>query len=191
MTKILKPVCLIVILALLLWLGTVALAVPSEVEASAPFIVWVDNDYDSSTPTWGTTHFDNIQDGVDAVAEGGIVFVGKGTYEGGISIDKPLSLVGAGRDVVTVDCYEEWEWWHGYGFEVYADWVSISGFFITEGDWGEYYLMAYSTAAFLITNYMITGTGLKWDIHPIIPSGTTLLAITGGMEYTFITPTTT
>lgn len=51
-----------------------------NVAADDPSEVWIDDDFDSSTSGWGTTHFDKIQDGVDAVAEDGTVFVYGGTY---------------------------------------------------------------------------------------------------------------
>lgn len=60
-----------------------------------PTEVWVDDDYDSSTPTWGTTHFDEIQDGVDAVATGGTVNVAAGTYNEDVTIAKGLTLTAA------------------------------------------------------------------------------------------------
>ncbi|MHC4756786.1 MAG: LEPR-XLL domain-containing protein, partial [Planctomycetota bacterium] len=52
------------------------------IDGPEPDIVYVDNDYDSSTPGWGTTHFDRIQDGIDAVASPGTVHVADGTYTG-------------------------------------------------------------------------------------------------------------
>ncbi|MGC8943500.1 MAG: right-handed parallel beta-helix repeat-containing protein, partial [Caldisericia bacterium] len=42
--------------------------------------VWVDDDFNISTPGWGTTHFSKIQDGIDAVDIGGTVNVYPGTY---------------------------------------------------------------------------------------------------------------
>lgn len=66
--------------------------------APAPIEVWVDDDFDNSTPGWGTTHFATIQDGIDAVA-GSTVHVAPGTYnEGLIDIDKSLSIIGNRSD---------------------------------------------------------------------------------------------
>ncbi|MEM2583814.1 MAG: right-handed parallel beta-helix repeat-containing protein, partial [Candidatus Thermoplasmatota archaeon] len=42
--------------------------------------VWVDDDYDSSTFGFGYDHFNSIQQGVNAVGEGGKVIVNSGTY---------------------------------------------------------------------------------------------------------------
>ena len=68
-----------------------------------PDIVYVDDDYNPSTPGWGLTHFNKIQDGIDAVNENGTVNVYSGIYdeynpnphEALVVIDKSLKL----------DCY--------------------------------------------------------------------------------------
>jgi len=66
--------------------------------------VWVDDGYDSSTSGWGKDHFNSIQDGVDAVADGGTVNVAAGTYDSSsetfpIVINKSLTLLGAQANV--------------------------------------------------------------------------------------------
>jgi len=53
-------------------------------------IIWVDDNYDSSTPGWGVDHFDSIKDGVDASVDGGLVQVQAGTYEEVFEINKPV-----------------------------------------------------------------------------------------------------
>jgi len=70
--------------------------------APAPTEVWVDDDFDNSTPGWGTTHFATIQDGIDAVA-GSTVYVAAGTYAENLVINKPLILQGAGSGSTTID----------------------------------------------------------------------------------------
>ena len=61
-------------------------------------IVYVNNDYNETTPTWNVTHFDNIQAGVNAVNEHGTVYVCNGTYYENVVIDKPLNLTGIDED---------------------------------------------------------------------------------------------
>jgi uncharacterized repeat protein (TIGR01451 family) len=65
-----------------------------------PETVWVDNDYTSSGTNdghlWGITAFDNIQDGIAAVAEYGTVNVLPGTYYQYITVTRPISVSGAG-----------------------------------------------------------------------------------------------
>ncbi len=65
-----------------------------------PATVYVDDDFNSSTSGWNTTHFNNIQDGVDAVAVGGTVNVEGGSYYVGstIGIDKSMTIIGTSAD---------------------------------------------------------------------------------------------
>ncbi len=51
-------------------------------------IIYVDDDYDSSTPGWQVDHFDSIQDGIDAVEENGTIYVYNGIYYEGVVINK-------------------------------------------------------------------------------------------------------
>jgi parallel beta-helix repeat protein len=91
-----------------------------------PLEVWVDDDFTSATPGWGVTHFNRIHDGINAVAEGGTVHVASGTYTEDPYVDvyKPVTLLGEGRDVVTVKVTEAWR---GV-FYVHAANVTITGF---------------------------------------------------------------
>ncbi len=45
-----------------------------------PNIVYIDDDFNPSTPGWGYDHFDNIQDGIDNVSNNGIVDIYQGIY---------------------------------------------------------------------------------------------------------------
>jgi len=84
-----------VLFALVLVLSfSLVTAVPAM--ALLPNTVWVDDDYNPSTPTWGTTHFDKIQDGIDGVATGGTVHVAAGTYNENVDVNKMVTLIGAG-----------------------------------------------------------------------------------------------
>jgi len=58
--------------------------------------VWIDDDYDENTLGWNVTHFDNIQDGINAVDVYGRVLVNEGTYIENIVIDKKITLKGLG-----------------------------------------------------------------------------------------------
>ncbi len=75
-----------------------------------PSEVWVDDDFTSSTEGWGVTHFDNIQDGVDAVGSGGVVNVAAGTYAAdpvmgrGVYITKDnVALIGESATTTIID----------------------------------------------------------------------------------------
>ncbi len=99
--------------------------------------VWVSNGYDSSTPGWGYTHFDRIQDGIDAVANSGMVHVADGTYTG--TGNKQLDFGGKAITVQSengaansiIDCENS-----GTGFYFHSGEISTSvvdGFTITNG----------------------------------------------------------
>lgn len=64
-----------------------------------PTTVYVDDDFNSGTAGWGTTHFAKIQDGIDVVAPEGTVDVAAGTYTEDILINKPLTLNGANANI--------------------------------------------------------------------------------------------
>ena len=68
---------------------------------TCPETVYVDDDFDSSTPGWGYDHFDNIQDGIDAVC-GSTVYVAPGSYAGA-NVDKSVSIIGStiGDSIIT------------------------------------------------------------------------------------------
>ena len=69
-----------VILTIVAFIGIFLIAGMNANANGVPNEVWVDDDFDSSTPGWGYDHFASIQDGINAVAEGGIVHVADGTY---------------------------------------------------------------------------------------------------------------
>jgi len=90
-----------------------------------PLAIYVDNDFNPSTPGWQYDHFDKIQHGIDAVVEGGIVYVYEGKYLESLLINKALDLIGEDKNTTIID--------GDYGKDVVkinADWVNISNFTI-------------------------------------------------------------
>jgi parallel beta-helix repeat protein len=65
--------------------------------------IYVDSSFDSSTPGWGITHFNQIQQGINAAPLNGIVFVYSGNYYENIVIDKPLKVLGENRDTTYIE----------------------------------------------------------------------------------------
>ncbi len=61
-------------------------------------IIWVDDNYDSTTPGWGIDHFSNVTDGLNAVFDSGAVFLKPGVYKELIKIEKPVTLAGFFND---------------------------------------------------------------------------------------------
>lgn len=90
-----------------------------------PDVVYVDDDFNSSTSGWGYDHFNMIQNGIDAVAENGIVNVYNGTYIENILVNKTIILKGEHNETTIIDG-------NGTGdvVTITANQVSISGFTI-------------------------------------------------------------
>ena len=112
-----------------------------------PEVVWVDDDYCNGCAndghTWGYDAFDNIQDGIDAVA-GSTVNVAAGTYDESVTVNKPLTLLGAKGNVDprggawTGDISVINPGPGGYGVDIRVSNVTINGFEITGGMYGIY-----------------------------------------------------
>ena len=91
-------------------------------EFPIPDETFVDDDFDENTPGWGYDHFDNIQDGIDAVNISGTVNVYRGTYNENIIIERKLTIIGENDKTTVVDG-------NGAGsvISVYNTVVTISG----------------------------------------------------------------
>lgn len=66
-------------------------------------IVYVDDDFNTSTSGWGYDHFDNIKDGIDGVVEGGTVFIHNGIYYENVVVDKRIDLKGEDNEKTIID----------------------------------------------------------------------------------------
>jgi len=109
--------------------------------------VWVDDDYTEARHgghVWGYDAFTTIQEGIDAVEEGGTVNAAAGTYDiaamGGpsyepVSINKSITLKGAGSASTTLDPQYP-TGVHCDVISVQASGVTIEGFTVTGGDFG-------------------------------------------------------
>jgi len=65
--------------------------------------IYVDDDYNSSTLGWQITHFDNLQDGINAVDTFGTVQVYKGLYYENILVNKSINLIGENKNNTIID----------------------------------------------------------------------------------------
>jgi len=87
-----------------------------------PDTVYVDDDYNISTPGFGYDCFNRIQYGVNEVQKKGEIYVFNGTYFENVVVDKSISLIGEDRDTTVI----------GSGGKdvvcVKADYVTITGF---------------------------------------------------------------
>ncbi len=69
----------------------------------SPDDIYVDDDFNPSTPGWGVNCFNNIQDGINAAEENSIVHVKQGKYYEAISIDKTIDLIGENKDTTIIE----------------------------------------------------------------------------------------
>ena len=104
-----------------------------EIELVSPDFVYVDDDFDENTTGWGYDHFNNIQDGIDAVNESGTVYVFNGTYYENVVVNKTIDLIGEDKNTTIVDGGES-----GDVVYVSADTVNITGFTIKNSGHGYY-----------------------------------------------------
>jgi parallel beta-helix repeat protein len=65
-----------------------------EFQYPPPTAVFVDDDYNETTPGWGVDHFAAIQDGIDAVANHGTVYVYNGMYNTDLLVNKTITVQG-------------------------------------------------------------------------------------------------
>ena len=87
--------------------------------------LFVDDDYNQSTPGWDITHFDEIQKAINKATINDEIFVFEGEYFEHLTIDFPLSLIGSGYETTLIDGQNL-----DHVFQVNADDVKISGFTI-------------------------------------------------------------
>jgi len=95
--------------------------------------VWVDDDYDGSTPGWGSTHFATVQDGIDHAAPSGTVHVAEGAYPENPVIGKALSLLGANDGVAPGTARGAESLVEG-SISIASSDVTVSGFELTGSD---------------------------------------------------------
>ena len=107
-------------------------------DQTAPTIVYVDDDYSSKTSGFGLNQFASIQEGVDAVADGGQVIVSSGIYqETGIGpscenvvIGKSIDLIASSEDdrpIIEGSRLKE-----GSVINIFADYVRVDSFTIVD-----------------------------------------------------------
>jgi len=72
---------------------------------SPPIFVWVDDDYNASTPGWQYGYFDSVQDGINAVEENCTIYVYNGSYTEDLDMwdKKNVSLIGESMDNVILN----------------------------------------------------------------------------------------
>ena len=86
-------------------------------------VVYVNDDFDLSTPGWGQYRFDRICEAYDSVIEGGTIYIYSGTYLEYLTFDKPINVIGEDRDTAIIDpCELSYD-----TITISSDYVNISG----------------------------------------------------------------
>gem|GEM_PF-1754509 len=101
------------------------------VQTPKPNSVYVDDNYNPSTPGWGVDHFSKIQDGINAVAAEGVVHVYNGVYSEHIEISKILKLNGDNKENTIIDGGGT-----GIVVNLSGHGISIDNFTVRNGDTG-------------------------------------------------------
>ncbi len=65
--------------------------------------VYIDDNYNASTPGWQIDHFDNIQAGMDILANNGSAFISNGIYQENIHINKGINIYGENVEDTVID----------------------------------------------------------------------------------------
>jgi len=159
-----KTFGVLLVLALVLSFSLVA----TTPVAAEPLEVWVDDDFDDTHPGWNETHFDNIQDGINAVAIGGTVHVAAGTYAETISIPAAkdgLRLLGpnAGKPGYAGDRVAEAQL-TGNELRIYASNAVVDGLELS-GVSGQYSLAPLADGATVTNNVLEVGMCVWIDVE--------------------------
>ena len=104
-----------------------------------PSMMYVDDDFTSSTPGWGYDHFDDIQDGIDNVSSYGMVSVFAGFYNKDLIVSvlkTGIELVGEDKNTTVIKGVQELDWpTHSPAISILASGVKIHGFTIESPDY--------------------------------------------------------
>jgi len=96
---------MIMIIAGFMFITIFTIFLPVETCRASGNTIYVDDGFNSSTPGWEETHFDNIQDAIDAARINesvDTIYVYGGTYNDNILIDTTLTLTGEDKDTTTI-----------------------------------------------------------------------------------------
>lgn len=107
--------------------------------SAAPAEVWVDGSFTGAADGWGTIRFNDIQEGINNVAEGGTVHVAAGTYalSESLTISKNISLIGDGQSTTILEGDETSRVLYLVGLDMRTQTTGyatiVDGFTITKG----------------------------------------------------------
>ncbi|MBN1280246.1 MAG: right-handed parallel beta-helix repeat-containing protein [Candidatus Thermoplasmatota archaeon] len=141
-------------------------------------IVFVDDDFDASTVGWGYDHFDSLQEGIDAVYQGGTVQVYSGQYTEDVLVYKHVDLSGAGADTTTLLSASN----SNHVVRIQADHVRLHGFTVTGAPSGcaGVYVSEASSVCIYDNTMLQNGLDDKGGAGPNKGPGIELMDVLGG-----------
>ena len=92
-----KKIITMSIIGLLVIMNFMITPVSSE-ENTTEYDFYVDDDFNETNPGWNWSHFDNIQDSLDAAENGYSIFVYNGIYNENLDIKKEIALEGENNE---------------------------------------------------------------------------------------------
>ena len=95
----------LVTILIVLGISLQTLAGSADSSEEPPSVVYVDDDFNPSTPGWNYTHFDSIGNAIAKVADGGKVYIFNGIYQERLVIDKSLELIGEDKYSTIISKY--------------------------------------------------------------------------------------
>jgi parallel beta-helix repeat protein len=103
--------------------------------------------YVNTTGTGGA--YTSIQDAIDNANDGDIIYVYNGSYYENVEVDKTINLIGESKENTVIDGSGS-----GDVVNITVNWVNITGFTITNGDY--YGIILFSSSNTTITKNIIT-----------------------------------
>jgi len=88
-------------------------------------ILYVDDDFDNSTPGWGVDHFNRIEDAINAAIDGDEIYVYNGIYMENVVVFKSIILTGENKENTIIDGSG-----NGNVIMITADFAHVEGFTI-------------------------------------------------------------
>jgi parallel beta-helix repeat protein len=85
--------------------------------------LWVDDDFDASTPGWNHNHFKSIQEALNRAGEYDTILVSKGRYPESILLNKKVKITGENRSTTILESLTE-----STGMNIAASDVIVSNF---------------------------------------------------------------
>jgi len=117
-------------------------------------LIWVDDDFNPSTPGWQNDHFNLIQDGIDAVANNGTVYVYNGMYFEHIIINKTIHLKGENKKNTIIDGNAS-----GYVVTIESNHTKITALTINNSGYGGMGIISFGYDNWIVDNCNICNNG--------------------------------